>query len=61
MEWDRFDYKVARSSSSPAGKGGGGILPDTGISKIQSHLDRKLTNLEWRYEKSQKEEDIVEC
>jgi hypothetical protein len=59
--WDKFDYKAARSSSSPLIKGAGGILLETGISKIQAHLDRKLANVEWKYVTSQKEEDIVEC
>ncbi|MBC7504100.1 hypothetical protein H7169_03940 [Candidatus Gracilibacteria bacterium] len=48
MSWDKFDYKATRSISDS-------------ISKIQAHLDRKLANIEWRYQKSQKEEDIVEC
>ena len=46
--WDKFDYKTTRILTS-------------GIEKIQAHLDRKLINLEWKHEKSQKEEDIVEC
>ena len=46
--WDKFDYKNTRS------------LAD-GIARIQTHLDRKLANIEWRYATSQKEEDIVEC
>ncbi len=46
--WDKFNYKNTRS------------LADS-ISRIQTHLDRKLANIEWRYATSQKEEDIVEC
>lgn len=47
MSWDKLDYKeLARE----------GKLED-----IASHLDRKLTKIEWRYETSQKEEEIVEC
>ena len=57
MEWDRMDYKTARSmSDSPLRKEDAGILLE-----VQSHLDRHLANIEWKYEKSQKEEDIVEC
>lgn len=48
IEWDRFDYKTTR------------ILAD-GMRKIEEHLDRKLANLEWKYAKSQKEEEIMEC
>ncbi|NRH21726.1 hypothetical protein HOO68_06835 [Candidatus Gracilibacteria bacterium] len=46
--WDKFDYKLSRD------------LPD-GISLIQTHIDRKLANLEWKHLTSQKEENIVEC
>ena len=59
--WDKFDYKAARGVGSPLIKGDGGILLETGLQKIQTHLDRKLANIEWRYATSQKEEDIVEC
>lgn len=48
VEWDKFDYKLSRTFSD-------------GISRIVDHLDRKLAKVEWRYAKSQKEEDIVEC
>jgi hypothetical protein len=46
--WDKFDYKANRNLVE-------------GISRIQTHLDRKLANVEWRYATSQKEDDIVEC
>lgn len=48
VDWDKFDYKTTRT------------LAD-GITQIQKHLDSKLAKVEWRHEKSQKEEDIVEC
>ena len=57
IEWDRFDYKSARAIPSSLLRKGDGVI----LSTIQSHLDRKLANIEWKYEKSQKEEDIVEC
>ncbi len=48
VDWDKFDYKHTRDITD-------------GISRIQSHLDRKLSSVEWRYNTSQKENDIVEC
>jgi hypothetical protein len=48
VDWDKFDYKTTR-------------LLEDGIARIQAHLDRKLANIEWRHEKSQKEDEVVEC
>ncbi len=48
VDWDKFDYKTTR-------------LLEDGISRIEQHLDKKLANIEWRHEKSQKEDMILEC
>ena len=48
VDWDKFDYKSTR-------------LLEDGVSRIQQHLDKKLANIEWRHEKSQKEDMILEC
>ena len=48
VEWDKCDYKNIR-------------LQEWSIARIQAHLDRKLANIEWKYQTSQKEDNIVEC
>ena len=48
IKWDKCEYKQSR------------ISPEW-MQRIQTYLDRKLSNMEWKHEKSQKEEEIVEC
>ena len=61
IEWDRFDYKSSRLTSMISSSGEMPIGQRDSVGEISTHLDRKLANIEWRYDKSQKEEDIVEC
>ncbi len=56
VDWDKMDYlalgREARTSPD---------MYDTLFTRIHVHLDRKLAPLTWKHEKSQKEEEIVEC
>jgi UPF0176 protein len=56
VPWDKMDYlSIGRTWRADPSK------KDFLISEICSHLDRKLANIEWKYQTSQKEEEIVEC
>jgi UPF0176 protein len=56
MSWDKMDYLTL-----------GRVWRDDPTKKqsiqesIQKNLDSKLANLEWKHEKSQKEDEIIEC
>jgi UPF0176 protein len=56
VSWDKLDYltlgRIWRADPS---------RQDEILAAIQKNLDSKLTHIEWKYEKSQKEEEIVEC
>jgi UPF0176 protein len=56
VSWDKIDYlALGRIWRADASK------KESIIAGIASHLDRTLANIDWKYEKSQQEEEIVEC